>query len=34
MNEFFYSWRKGSEGDGVADVLFGDHKPTGRLSFT
>ena len=24
----------GSEGDGVADVLFGDYKPTGKLSFT
>jgi beta-glucosidase len=25
-------WLPGSEGDGVADVLFGDHKPTGKLS--
>jgi beta-glucosidase len=24
----------GTEGQGVADVLFGDHKPTGKLSFT
>jgi beta-glucosidase len=28
------AWLPGSEGQGVADVLFGDHKPTGRLSFT
>ena len=28
------AWCPGSEGDGVADVLFGDHKPSGKLSFT
>lgn len=28
------AWLPGSEGAGVADVLFGDHKPTGKLSFT
>ena len=28
------AWLPGTEGDGVADVLFGAHKPTGRLSFT
>jgi beta-glucosidase len=28
------AWLPGSEGDGVSDVLFGDHKPTGKLSFT
>jgi beta-glucosidase len=28
------AWLPGTEGSGVADVLFGDHKPTGRLSFT
>jgi beta-glucosidase len=28
------AWLPGTEGDGVADVLFGDHEPTGRLSFT
>jgi len=28
------AWLPGSEGDGVADVLFGDYKPTGKLSFT
>ena len=28
------AWCPGSEGEGVADVLFGDHKPSGKLSFT
>jgi beta-glucosidase len=28
------AWLPGTEGQGVADVLFGDYKPTGRLSFT
>ncbi len=28
------AWLPGTEGDGVADVLFGDHKATGKLSFT
>jgi len=28
------AWLPGTEGDGVADVLFGDFKPKGRLSFT
>jgi beta-glucosidase len=28
------AWLPGSEGDGVADVLFGASKPTGKLSFT
>lgn len=28
------AWLPGSEGQGVADVLFGDFPPTGRLSFT
>ena len=28
------AWLPGSEGDGVADVLFGSHKPVGKLSFT
>ena len=27
------AWLPGSEGAGVADVLFGDHKPTGKLAF-
>ncbi len=26
------AWLPGSEGGGVADVLFGDYKPTGKLS--
>ena len=26
------AWLPGSEGEGVADVLFGDYKPTGKLS--
>jgi len=26
------AWLPGTEGAGVADVLFGDYKPTGRLS--
>ncbi|MGH9312512.1 MAG: glycoside hydrolase family 3 protein [Vicinamibacterales bacterium] len=28
------AWLPGTEGDGVADVLFGRHKPTGKLPFT
>ena len=28
------AWLPGSEGAGVADVLFGDFKPKGKLSFT
>jgi beta-glucosidase len=27
------AWLPGTEGDGVADVLFGNYKPTGKLSF-
>ncbi len=30
---FLAAWLPGTEGDGVADVLFGDYKPTGKLSF-
>ena len=26
------AWLPGSEGQGVADVLFGDYHPTGKLS--
>jgi beta-glucosidase len=33
-NAFVAAWLPGSEGQGVADVLFGDYKPTGKLSFT
>jgi beta-glucosidase len=28
------AWLPGTEGDGVADVLFGTHKPVGKLSFS
>jgi beta-glucosidase len=28
------AWLPGTEGDGVADVLFGDYKPTGKLPIT
>jgi beta-glucosidase len=27
-------WLPGTEGEGVADVLFGDYKPTGKLSMS
>ncbi|MCA1613730.1 MAG: glycoside hydrolase family 3 C-terminal domain-containing protein [Acidobacteria bacterium] len=28
------AWLPGTEGQGVADVLFGDYRPTGKLSFS
>ena len=28
------AWLPGTEGDGVADVLFGDFIPSGKLPFT
>jgi len=31
---FVAAWLPGTEGAGVADVLFGDYKPTGKLSFS
>ena len=31
---FVAAWLPGSEGQGVADVLFGEHGFTGKLSFT
>ena len=31
---FVAAWLPGTEGQGIADVLFGDVKPTGKLSFT
>jgi beta-glucosidase len=31
---FVAAWLPGTEGDGVADVLFGDHAPTGKLPYT
>ena len=32
-NAFMAAWLPGTEGDGIVDVLFGDYKPTGKLSF-
>jgi beta-glucosidase len=31
---FMAAWLPGTEGQGVADVIFGDYAPTGKLSFT
>jgi beta-glucosidase len=31
---FIAAWLPGTEGQGLADVLFGDYKPTGKLSFS
>ncbi len=31
---FIAAWLPGTEGQGVADVLFGDYKPTGKLPVT
>jgi beta-glucosidase len=31
---FVAAWLPGTEAQGITDVLFGDHKPTGKLSFT
>jgi beta-glucosidase len=31
---FIAAWLPGTEGQGIADVLFGDYRPTGRLSMT
>lgn len=31
---FLAAWLPGTEGAGVADVLFGDYKPAGKLSFS
>lgn len=31
---FVAAWLPGTEGQGVADVLFGDYKPTGKLSMS
>ncbi len=33
-NAVVAAWLPGSEGEGVTDVLFGDYKPTGKLSYT
>jgi beta-glucosidase len=34
VDAFVAAWLPGTEGGGVADVLFGKWKPTGKLSFT
>ncbi|MEV4055765.1 glycoside hydrolase family 3 N-terminal domain-containing protein [Amycolatopsis sp. NPDC049688] len=34
MRGLVAAWLPGSEGAGVADVLYGDYNPTGKLSFT
>lgn len=31
---FVAAWLPGTEGQGVADILFGDYSPSGKLSFT
>jgi beta-glucosidase len=31
---FLVAFLPGTEGQGIADVLFGDYKPTGKLSFS
>ncbi|MGE5810008.1 MAG: glycoside hydrolase family 3 protein, partial [Ignavibacteria bacterium] len=28
------AWLPGTEGDGIADILFGDYQPSGQLSYT
>jgi beta-glucosidase len=33
-DSFVAVWLPGTEGQGVADVLFGDYQPTGKLSFS
>lgn len=33
-NAFAVAWLPGTEGEGVADVIFGDYKPTGKLCHT
>jgi beta-glucosidase len=34
VDAFVAAWLPGTEGQGVADVLFGNYAPTGKLSFT
>jgi beta-glucosidase len=34
VDAFVAAWLPGTEGDGIADVLFGDFKPKGKLSYT
>jgi beta-glucosidase len=33
-DELIAAWLPGTKGQGVADVMFGDHPFTGRLSYT
>jgi len=33
-NAVLAAWLPGTEGQGVADVLFGDYRPTGKLSYS
>jgi len=33
-NAVIAAWLPGTEGQGVADVLFGDYRPTGKLSYS
>jgi beta-glucosidase len=33
-NAIVAAWLPGTEGEGITDVLFGNYKPTGKLSFT
>lgn len=33
-NALVAAWLPGTEGDGIADVLLGDYRPTGKLSFS
>lgn len=34
VDAFLAAWLPGTEGQGVADVLFGDYNPTGKLTFS
>jgi beta-glucosidase len=34
VDAFVAAWLPGTEGEGITDVLFGDSKPKGKLSFT
>jgi beta-glucosidase len=34
VDAFIAAWLPGTEGQGVADVLFGDYAPTGKLPYT
>jgi beta-glucosidase len=34
MDALLVAFLPGTEGQGIADVLFGDYKPTGKLSFS